>query len=334
MEDIERGLTDSEVAKSRKSFGENKMEKPAKKCFFKRYLENFSDPIIRILLGALFINIVFMIPDINWFECGGIAISVLVSTLVSTYSEYSNENAFERLKEQSEGTLTIVRRNGESIEIPAEELVVGDIMLLTSGTRIQADAQILTGEISVDESMLTGESAEVKKNIETGEILRGSLVCSGSCVCQVKRVGDSTFYGKTARELANDTRPSPLKERLTALARTISKIGYVSAALIALAYLFNVFLIDSSMNFSVALLKIKDTKFLISKLLSALTLAISVVVVAVPEGLPMMITVVLSSNMKRMMRDNVIVRKPVGIETSGNINLLFTDKTGTVTEGV
>ncbi len=333
MTDIERGLTDAEVEKSRKSFGENKMEKPVKKGFFKRYLENFSDPIIRILLGALFINIVFMIPDINWFECGGIAISVLASTLVSTYSEYSNENAFERLKEQSEGTLTLVRRNGESVEIPSEELVVGDIMLLTSGTRIQADAQILNGEISVDESMLTGESAEVRRSSETGEALKGSLVCSGSCVCEVKRVGDSTYYGKTAKELTRDTRPSPLKERLTSLARTISKIGYVSAALIAFAYLFNVFLIDSSMNFSAALLKIKDTKFLISKLLSALTLAISVVVVAVPEGLPMMITVVLSSNMKRMMKDNVIVRKPVGIETSGNINLLFTDKTGTITEG-
>ena len=334
MTDIERGLTDDEVIKNRKIFGENRIEKPTRKGFFKRYLGNFSDPIIRILIGALFINIVFMIPQINWFECGGIAISVLVSTLVSTYSEYSNENAFERLKEQSEGALSVVRRNREAVEIPAEELVVGDIMLLTSGTRIQADAQVLTGEISVDESMLTGESAEVKRNKDTGDVLKGSLVCSGSCVAIVKKVGGDTYYGKTARELSLDTRPSPLKERLTVLAKAISKIGYISAALIAFAYLFNVFIIDSSMDFSVALLKIKDTKFLISKLLSALTLAISVVVVAVPEGLPMMITVVLSSNMKRMMRDNVIVRKPVGIETSGNINLLFTDKTGTITEGV
>lgn len=334
MTDIERGLTDAEVEKNRSRFGENRIEKPARKGFFKRYLENFSDPIIRILLGALFINIVFMIPNINWFECGGIAISVLVSTLVSTYSEFSNENAFEKLKEQSEGASATVKRNGKIEEIPAEKLVVGDIVLLSSGTRIQADALVVKGEISVDESMLTGESAEVKRGCDDGEILKGSLVCSGSCMCEVKRVGDDTYYGKTAKELAADTRPSPLKERLTVLAKAISKIGYISAVLIAFAYLFNVFLIDSSMNFSQALLKMKDTKFLISKLLSALTLAISVVVVAVPEGLPMMITVVLSSNMKRMIKDNVIVRKPVGIETSGNINLLFTDKTGTITEGV
>ena len=334
MTDIERGLTDEEVIKNRKSFGENKMEKPPKKGFFKRYLENFSDPIIRILIGALFVNIIFMIPNINWFECGGIAISVLVSTLVSTYSEYSNENAFEKLREQSESAYSTVRRNGEIFDIPSEELVVGDILILNSGTRIQADTEILSGEISVDESTLTGESAEIRKNKDNKNALKGSLVCSGSCITSVKGVGENTYYGRTAKELVSDTRPSPLKARLTVLAKSISKLGYIIAVLIAFAYLFNVFLIDSSMDISVALSKIRDTKFLISKLLSALTLAISVVVVAVPEGLPMMITVVLSSNMKRMMRDNVIVRKPVGIETSGNINLLFTDKTGTLTEGV
>jgi len=333
MTDIKNGLTDTEVEKSRRSHGENRIEAPERKSFFKRYLENFSDPIIKVLLIALFINIVFMLPDINWFECGGIAISVLVSTLVSTYSEFSNENAFEKLREQSEGTVSTVRRNGEIITVPSEELVVGDVMLINAGTRIQADADLIDGEISVDESMLTGESKEVRKNKSAPKILKGSLACSGGCTSIVKAVGDNTYYGRTARELVKDTRPSPLKERLTVLAREISKIGYISAVLIAFAYLFNVFIIDSSMDLSVALLKIKDTKFLISSLLSALTLAISVVVMAVPEGLPMMITVVLSSNMKRMMRDNVIVRKPVGIETSGNINLLFTDKTGTVTEG-
>jgi len=334
MQDTERGLSAAEVQKSREQFGANKIEQKKKKSFLRSYISNFSDPIIRVLLTALLINIVFTLPNINWFEAGGIAASVIISTLVSTYSEYSNENAFERLREQGESSFCEVRRDGERVKIPASELVVGDILLLNAGEKIQADGKILTGELSVNEAALTGESAEAMKNAESGEILKGSLVASGSAVARVTSVGEATYYGKTARELTADTRQSPLKHRLSVLAKAVSKLGYLAAGLIAIAYLFNVFLIDSAMNFSVALTKIKDIRFLISKLMSAITLAISVVVVAVPEGLPMMITVVLSSNMKKMMKDSVIVRKPVGIETSGNINLLFTDKTGTLTEGV
>ena len=333
MQEFEKGLSDAQVIRSREQHGANVIREPKSKGFFARYISAFSDPIIRVLLIALFINVAFMIPNINWFEAGGIAFSVMVSTLVSTYSEYSNENAFERLKSTAEASVSAVRRNGERVDISSEEIVVGDIMVLTPGVRIQADGEIVDGQISVDESMLTGESGEVSKWKENKSVLKGSLVCGGVALARVSAVGEGTYYGKTARELKADTRPSPLKERLSGLAKSISRIGYTCAFLIAFAYLFNVFFIDSGMKMSEALIKIKDVKFLLSKLLSALTLAISVVVVAVPEGLPMMITVVLSSNMKRMMRDSVIVRKPVGIETSGNINLLFTDKTGTLTEG-
>ena len=334
MQDIEKGLSDREVALSREKYGANVLREVKKKTFFKCYLSNFSDPIIRVLLVALFINIAFMIPNINWFESGGIAFSVLVSTLVSTYSEYSSENAFEKLREQGEGVKCAVIRNGEKTEIPPEEIVVKDILFLDSGVRIQADGEIISGKISVDESMLTGESAEIIKNTKGEKIYKGSFVRGGSAFARVTSVGENTYYGKAAKELTTETRASPLKERLTVLAKAISKIGYVCAVLIGLAYLFNAFFVDTGMNFSEALIKIKDVKFLFGKLLSALTLAISVVVVAVPEGLPMMITVVLSSNMKKMLKDNVIVRKPVGIETSGNSELLFTDRTGTITEGV
>ena len=158
-------------------------------------------------------------------------------------------------------------------------------------------------------------------------------MCQGKCTVQVTSVGENTYYGKVAKDLTTDTRPSPLKHRLTELAKVISKIGYIFATLIALAYLINIFIIDSRMVWSDVLLKLKDVKFLIHHLINALTLGISIVVVAVPEGLPMMITVVLSSNMKKMIKDNVLVRKMVGIETAGNISLLFTDKTGTLTEG-
>ena len=227
----------------------------------------------------------------------------------------------------------LVRRSEGITEISSGDVVVGDILLLQAGEGACADGKIINGEISVDESALTGESCEILKNEEKNEILKGSLVCHGEAEAYVTSVGEKTYYGKIATELSKKTRPSPLKMRLGKLAKGISILGYISAGLIALAYLFNTFFIDSQMSFSVAIEKMKDVRFTLSSLLNALTLAISVIVVAVPEGLPMMITVVLSSNMKKMARDNVLVRKMVGIETSGNINLLFTDKTGTLTEG-
>ncbi|MBQ4510849.1 MAG: HAD-IC family P-type ATPase, partial [Clostridia bacterium] len=327
-----RGLTSAEAEKSRAQYGANILNEYKRKSFFKCFILNLTDPIIKVLLIALFINIIFMFPNINWFESGGIATSVIIATLVSTVSEYSSENAFEKLKEKNKNTKCIVIRNSNEEEIFTEEVVVNDTLIISSGEMICADGIVSEGEISVDESALTGESIEIKK--KTGDtLLKGSIVCQGKCIMTVKNVGEHTYYGKVAKDLSVDTRPSPLKHRLSKLAKSISKIGYLFAFLIALAYLINVFIIDSRMIWSEVLLKIKDVKFLVSHLINALTLAISIVVVAVPEGLPMMITVVLSSNMKKMIKDNVLVRKMVGIETAGNINLLFTDKTGTLTEG-
>ena len=334
MQDIKVGLSESEVIKYREKYGENKLERGKKKSFFSLFVSNFSDPIIKVLLIALFVNTVFMFPDINWFEAGGIALSICISTLVSTLSEYSNENALEKLREQSNSGASLVRREGKIKEINAEEIVVNDIIVLNPGMRIQADAELISGELSVDESALTGESAEVKKGADDKKLLKGALICSGYGEARVHSVGKDTYYGKIAGELNIDTRPSPLKHRLSALAKSISRIGYITAVLVAFAYLFNSVVIDSHMNRVEMLSRLTNIKFMLSTLLSAVTLAVSVVVVAVPEGLPMMITVVLSSNMKKMMRDNVIVRKLTGIETSGNINLLFTDKTGTLTEGI
>ena len=332
-----QGLSEKEVEESRLKYGENKISEYKRKSFIKGFLGNLNDPIIRVLIVALLINMIFMFPNINWIESGGLATSILISTLVSTISEYSSENTFERLREESKKQLAVVKRVGGVCEIPASLVVVGDLMLISPGQSIVADGKMLEGEIFLDESALTGESREVRKSAggseDSSRILKGSLVVSGSGMAIVERVGEATYYGTVARELKEETRPSPLKNRLTDLARAISRLGYVVAILIAFAYLFNVLVIDSHMEWAQVLAKVKDVKFLLSKLLSALTLAMSIVVVAVPEGLPMMITVVLSSNMKKMTRDNVLVRKLVGIETSGNINLLFTDKTGTLTEG-
>lgn len=337
-----QGLTREEVLKSREINGENKLSEQKRKSFLRSFISNLNDPIIRVLIIALLINIIFMFPSINWFESGGIGASILISTFVSTISEYSSENAFEKMKKEGEGTLCLVRREGRVEEIHSSEIVVGDIMLLSAGGGVWADGKILSGEVSLDESALTGESREVKKHAKNGEIeaqdranqvLKGSVVVSGYAECVVTQVGEKTYYGRVARELGEDTRPSPLKNRLSTLAKAISKLGYIAAGLVALAYLFYAFVIEANINGEDVIERLSDVKFVLSELLHALTLAVSIVVVAVPEGLPMMITVVLSSNMKKMMKDSVLVRKLVGIETSGNINLLFTDKTGTLTEG-
>ena len=331
------GLSAKEVEQSKIKHGVNKITEHKRKGFIRSFISNLSDPIIRVLIVALIVNVLFMFPNINWFESGGILASIIISTLVSTVSEYSSEGAFERLREENQKSRAIVRREGKEEEIPTEEIVVGDIVIISQGIKIPADGILIEGEMSLDESALTGESVEVKKKAtldgKERELLKGSVACQGFGEMKVTHVGEGTYYGKVAKELREETRPSPLKHRLSALAKSISKIGYVAAFLIAFAYLFNAFVIKSGFNKDEILSNIRNVKYLLSQLLNALTLAISIVVVAVPEGLPMMITVVLSSNMKKMMRDNVLVRKLVGIETSGNINLLFTDKTGTLTEG-
>ncbi len=361
MQENYNGLNEEQIAHSRQRHGENKLTGAKKKSFFKMLLGNLNDPIIKVLIVALFINIIFTLPRVNIIESIGIATSIIIATLVSTISEFSSENAFEKLREKSENGKALVKRGGEVCEIDQSSIVVGDILILEAGSGIFADCSLTSGSISVNESALTGESCEVEKaslsDIETkslvGQIfnslksesseikqqsdkstlLKGSLVTNGYGEAIVTGVGEHTYIGREAKKLSVTTRPSPLKNRLTQLAKLISILGYIAAGVVALAYLFNAFVIDSRFVMGEIISKITDFRFAFSKLLSALTLAISITVVAVPEGLPMMITVVLSSNMKKMARDNVLIRKLVGIETSGNINLLFTDKTGTLTEG-
>ncbi len=332
------GLTDREVEASRTLHGDNALPRGKKRGFLRQLLSNFSDPIIRVLLIALAVQVTVMFRDIDWLETGGILLAVFLSTFVSTLSEWGSERAFEKLRAGTTAGMCRVRREGQVYSIPAEELVVGDILLLSGGEMVQADALILEGEVSVDESALNGESAEVVKHRTHAEdprgiLLRGSVVCEGQAQCRVIRVGGNTHYGTLARELQSPTRESPLKLRLSRLAGQISRIGYVMAAVVALAYLFSELVISQGFDIQNIRACFLDTPYLISTLLHTVTLVITVVVVAVPEGLPMMITVVLSSNMRRMLKGGVLVRKMVGIETAGSLNILFTDKTGTLTSG-
>lgn len=338
-----QGLSQSEVDAARARHGANTLESKKKRGFFRQLLGNFSDPIIRVLLIALTVNVVVLFRECDWFETGGILLAVFLSTFVSTISEWGSERAFEKLRAGSSAGRCRVRRNGQVTEIPAEELVVGDCLLLGGGEMVQADVTVCAGEVAVDQSALNGESAEVHKTPEGSvqswdlsnpcRIFRGSVICSGEGVARVERVGKDTFYGKLAAELQTETRESPLKLRLSHLAAQISSIGYVMAALVALAYFFNAFFLSQHFEGAAILAAFADKRYLFETLMHMVTLVITVIVVAVPEGLPMMITVVLSSNMRRMLRSHVLVRKMVGIETAGSMNILFTDKTGTLTTG-
>ena len=337
------GLSQNEVEKSREKHGSNSLDKEKSKGFFRKFFENLNDPIIKVLIFAVIIEIAVSFGNCNYLELFGIISAILIATTVSTLSELGSEKAFKRLKEDEVDNKARVLREGIIKEISPSELVVGDIVYISAGEKVQADGILLSGKIKVDQSALNGEGREVKK--EAGrrtekwelsspeKLFRGTIVVEGNAVFEVKKVGQESFFGQIAHDVQKETRTSPLKLRLSKLASQISKIGYFMAALVGFAYLFNTLVVDNGFISEKIIACVKDFKYLSSVLLHALTLMITVVVVAAPEGLPMMVTVVLSANMKKMLKDGVLVKKLVGIETAGSLNILFTDKTGTITTG-
>lgn len=342
------GLTDSEVLRSRDTHGGNVLVKKKRKSFIRKFFENFGDPMIKILLIALGVNLLLLFRDADWYDSLGIGIAILIATLVSTISEYGSEAAFEKLSAEAAAAICRVRRNGRTEEVPVGELVVDDLVLLSAGDRVPADGFLIKGELDVDQSALNGESKEAHKRAggsgqlpeRVGEdflapstLFSASVVSNGEGILKVAAVGAHTFYGKLADEIQDDSPKSPLKIKLEQLAKKISVFGYVGAILVALSYLFYTFIISNNFDGQKILADISDWRILLPHLLNMLTLSVTVIVMAVPEGLPMMITVVMSSNMRRMFKDNVLVRKLTGIETAGSMNILFTDKTGTLTNG-
>lgn len=325
---IKTGLSSKEVIKRRNKYGSNKLTSKSKNSFIKLVFESLSDPIIKILLIALAIKVIFLFKDSDIYETVGIFIAIFLATIISTLSEYGSEKAFEKLNEENSIIKVKVLRNSKKETINIDELVVGDIVYLESGDKVPADSIIIKGELYIDESILTGETKE-RYAIINDNIYMGSIVTDKTATIEVTNVGDKTFYGKIANDIQEKSVESPLKSRLRVLAGQISKLGYTAAFLILISYMFNAVVVSNNFN----LTKILEFKDFSSHLLYALTLSVAVVVMAVPEGLPMMITLVLSSNMKRLLKRNVLVRKLVGIETAGSLNILFTDKTGTLTEG-
>lgn len=327
-----KGLTNEEVIKSRKIHGNNEIKSNQKESFLHKLIATLGDPIIRILLIALAIKTLFLFQDFDWYETVGIVIAIFLASFISTASEYGSEKAFEQLQADASKIKTKVKRDNQIKEIEIGEVVVGDLISLEAGDAIPADGKIIKGKVLVNESNLNGEMKEKEKKIND-EVYRSTVVYSGLATMEVTKVGDKTFYGKLAQEVSEKSPTSPLKLRLVKLAELISKIGYVGAALVSLSYLFSVIVIENNFNGEAIINTITNFPLMFGHLLHALTLSVTIIVVAVPEGLPLMVTLVLSSNMKRMLKSNVLVRKLMGIETAGNINMLFTDKTGTITKG-
>lgn len=334
------GLTDKEVIINRKKYGSNEIKKDKTNSFFSLLIESLGDPIIKILLIALFVKVVFLFRDFNLFETLGILASVFLASFISTISEYGSEKAFNRMQDEFLKLKCKVKRNGKIVEVLSSEIVKDDVILLQAGDKVVADGVIVMGGVSVDESSINGEAREVHKEKVVGskvtsknKLYKGTTIYSGEAFCLVTNVGEDTFYGKIASELKEKQDKSPLKIRLTSLAKVISTFGYIGAFLASTSYLFSKIVVDNNFVLSEIISTLSNFHLMMEYIIYALTLSVTIIIVSVPEGLPMMITLVLSSNMKRMLKNNVLVRKMVGIETSGNINILFSDKTGTITTG-
>ena len=346
------GLTDAQVQANKAQYGDNSITEQAREGFWDKLKGNFDDPIIKILIFALILNVFFaFMGKSEWYESVGIAMAVLLATFVSTFSEYKNESAFQKLQGEASLIKCKVYRNGAVVEIPINDITMGDCVLLQSGDKIPADGVIIDGSITVDQSILNGEAKEETKTpppdektdaesaqsddlLNPHKVFRGAVVAGGNAVMRTVTLGDKTFYGKIAEELqVDEDRDTPLKLKLGDLAGQISKFGYIGGGLIAVAFMFQRIVIHN--NFDMALISAycSDWMNVLNSLVEAIMLGVIIIVMAVPEGLPLMIAIVSAQNMGKMLKDNVLVRKISGIETAGSLNLLFSDKTGTITKG-
>ena len=346
MESV-KGLKEKEVKAARDKYGTNNLTESKRTTFWEKYTEKFNDPIIIILIVALLLNVIFTIlGKVDWFECLGIFISVMISTFVGAASEYKNDESFQKIQKEAQMRTCKIYRDGILKELDSGQVVKGDFILLQSGDMVPADGYVYDGKVMVDQSVLNGENKEVEKKpsiegltknstdfFDKSSLYRGAVICSGQCIMEVTKVGDETVYGKMNRETQAEVRQSPLQLKLEALAKKISFFGYIGAGFVTAFCMLQKILSVSGPSFGAAIGYFGDKVQVFSDLVNSVIMGITVIVVAVPEGLPLMIAIVCSLNMKKMMKSNVLVRKLIGIETAGSINILFSDKTGTITTG-
>lgn len=344
MKFIYPGLTDPQVEQSRVQYGNNVITTIERETFLEKLWENFKDPIIIILVFALLVTISLAVfGHAEWHESIGIAIAVFLATFLATWSEHSNESAFQKLLEEASMIRVKVFRANKLVEISITELVVGDYILLQPGDTIPTDGILIAGHLEVNEASLTGESEAVrKKSLPEGhldeqvtdehKLFRAALIEDGEGVMRTTAIGDKTRYGETMKEiLSAQDRLSPLQEKLTILGKHIATFAYIGASFIFVAYLLNHIFVQNDGGLSTYLAQ--DFGKIFSDVVTAMVLAIIVIVVSVPEGLPMMIAMVLAINMRKLLAVKVLVRKLLGIETAGSLTVLFSDKTGTLTQG-
>ena len=343
-----QGLTGAEAEASRKKYGSNALSPKKIEGFWDKLKDNLKDPIIIILSVALVLIFVLSLFGMTeWYEAVAIGAAVVLATLVSTFSEYKNETSFQKLQEEASKINANVLRDGHVVQLPVNEVVKGDYVLLQAGDKAPADGYLISGEVKVNQASLTGEAEAVEKHAIGPDdlpenkdlsnhysVFRGSVIEDGEAILIIESVGDNTFYGVLSKELAeSDDRLSPLQLKLKGLAELISKFGYIAAILIFFTFMFQKSVIANGFELEYISNYFSSWHTVVSDLLSAVVLAIIIVVAAVPEGLPMMIAIVLSLNMRKLLSEKVLVRKLLGIETAGSINLLFSDKTGTITKG-
>ena len=333
------GLTSQQVEESRRKYGANTLTEIPSDPLWKKILEGFKDPMLMILMVALAVQVaLFFLGQAEWFEPVGILIAILVANGVASVSENKQEGKASALKAEEEAKETAkVIRDGRLSEIHVSEVVVGDIVFLQAGDKIPADGVIAGGEIKVDQAALNGETEEAEKTAPSGgetydikDLLnrfyayRGTVVCGGEAHMEVKVVGDKTLFGELALEVQEDTRETPLQVKLGKLASQISTFGYIGAIAIVIGVLAKTLLTGSVPSGIYEWIRL---------IMDAVTVAVTIIVCAVPEGLPMLTSILLSFQSLKMAKDNVLVRKINGLETAGSLSILFSDKTGTITEG-
>ena len=337
------GLTDSEVLKSREKYGVNLLTPPKRTSLWKLYLEKFEDPVVRVLLIAAVFSFIISVIENEYAETIGIIAAILLATGIGFYFEYDASKKFDLLNAVNEETLVKVIRNGKIQEIPRKDIVVGDIVVLETGEEIPADGELIEAiSLQVNESNLTGEPVINKTIIEadfdeeatyaSNKVMRGTTVVDGHGMMKVLRVGDDTEIGKVARQSTEQSgEPTPLNIQLTRLAKLIGKIGF------AVAGATFVIFVSKDLYHYISANEITgwhNYMAIAQIVLKYFMMAVTLIVVAVPEGLPMSVTLSLALNMRRMLSTNNLVRKMHACETMGAITVICTDKTGTLTQNL
>ena len=334
-----KGLTSSQVEESRRIHGSNTLTQIPPDPLWKKLLEGFKDPMIIILCVALAIQVVMLLfGKAEWYEPVGVLIAIMIANGVASVSESKQEGKASALKAEEEAKeMAKVVRDGALKEIHVSEVVMGDIVYLQAGDKLPADGEIIEGEFKVDQAALNGETEEATKKPVSGDpnydikdllnkhyAYRGTVVVGGEAYMEVKVVGDKTLFGELALEVQEDTRETPLQVKLKKLANQISTFGYIGAIAIVIGIFAIAFIRGNTPT---------DIWGWIELFIEAITVAVTIIVCAVPEGLPMLTSILLSYQSLRMAKDNVLVRKINGLETAGSLSILFSDKTGTITEG-